>query len=82
MHKNPSRTTFDDLLMASTRSTSRLAEIDLLEIFVLALSYIKDVRVMVLTTAVGLYAQVARNEVLCLLKRNTRERENFEFVAR
>lgn len=58
MHKNPLTTNLDDLLGASTKSASKLAEIGLGEIVVLALSYIKDVSVIMLMTAVEWRAEV------------------------
>eukprot|EP00903_Cladosiphon_okamuranus_P015919 g14704.t1 len=42
LHNNPSQQNFDDLMDAVTKSMSRKAEMTLLDIFVLALDYIKN----------------------------------------
>eukprot|EP00752_Nemacystus_decipiens_P005431 g4922.t1 len=42
LHNNPSQQNFDDLMDAVTKSVSRRAEMTLLDIFVLALDYIKN----------------------------------------
>lgn len=44
LHSNPSQHNYDDLTGAVTKSSSNKAEIMLLEIFVMALKYIKNVR--------------------------------------
>lgn len=45
LHNHSSRKSYDDLIGARTDSASRRAEMLLLDIFVMALKYIKNVRV-------------------------------------
>ncbi len=44
LHNKPSQQNYDDLIGAVTKSASRRAEMKLMDIFVIALEYIKDVR--------------------------------------
>lgn len=47
LHNNPSQQNFDDLTDAVTKSVSKKAEMALMDIFVLALEYIKNVSIRV-----------------------------------